>query len=120
MLTETLLRIPFFVIGRCSLVPTSHWLQVKCARINLAPAAFGIILQNHRRLLVSIFNVKIAALGSVKRVTVCITGRIFKISKYFQRSKLKQVRNKKLSKLSAHVQKVHFYKISPSKKLFIS
>jgi hypothetical protein len=27
MLTETLLRIPFSVIGRCSLVPTSHWLQ---------------------------------------------------------------------------------------------
>ena len=47
MLTETLLRIPFFVIGRCSLVPTCHWLQVKCARINLAPAAFGIILQNY-------------------------------------------------------------------------
>jgi hypothetical protein len=40
-------------------------------------AAFGIILQNHRRLPVSIFSVKIAALGSLKRVT----GRIFKIFK---------------------------------------
>jgi hypothetical protein len=27
VLPETLLRIPFSVIGRCSLVPTSHWLQ---------------------------------------------------------------------------------------------
>jgi hypothetical protein len=26
MLTETLLGIPFSVIGRCFLVPTSHWL----------------------------------------------------------------------------------------------
>jgi hypothetical protein len=63
MLTETLLRIPFSVIGRCSLVPTSHWLQRKCARINLSPEAFGIILKNHRRIPVSIFSVKIAALG---------------------------------------------------------
>jgi hypothetical protein len=63
MLNVTLLRIPFSVIGRCSLVPTSHWLQGKCA------AAFGIILQNHRRLPVSIYKVKIASLGSLKRVT---------------------------------------------------
>jgi hypothetical protein len=77
MVTETLLRIPFSVIGRRSLAPTSHWLQGKCARINLSPAAFGIILQNHRRLSVSIFSVKIAALGSLKRVT----GRILKNSK---------------------------------------
>jgi hypothetical protein len=66
MLTETLLRISSSVIGRCSLVPASHWLQGKCARINLSPAAFGIILQNHRRLPVSIFSVKIALLGSLK------------------------------------------------------
>jgi hypothetical protein len=73
MLTATLLRISFSVIGRCSLVLTSHWLQGKCARIILSPAAFGIILQNHRRLPVS---VNIATLGSLKRVI----GRIFKIS----------------------------------------
>ncbi len=30
MLKETLLRIPFSVIVRCSLVPTFHWLQGKC------------------------------------------------------------------------------------------
>ncbi len=119
MLTEILLRIPCSVIRRCSLVPTSHWLQGKCARINLPSAAFGIILQNHRRPPVSIFSVKIAVLGSLKRVT----GRIFKISKNFQRSKLKfgvwffhQV--KKIMKLSAHVQ--NFYHNKPSKKLFIS
>ncbi len=35
MLTGTLLRIPFFVIGRCSLVPIFRWLQGKFARINL-------------------------------------------------------------------------------------
>ncbi len=40
--TETLLRIPFSVIGRCSLVPTSYRLQGKCARINLSQAAFGL------------------------------------------------------------------------------
>jgi hypothetical protein len=33
---ETLLRIPFAVIGQCSPAPTSHWLQGKCARINLS------------------------------------------------------------------------------------
>jgi hypothetical protein len=27
-------RSPFFVIGQFSLVPTYHWLQGKCARIN--------------------------------------------------------------------------------------
>jgi hypothetical protein len=43
MLTETLFRIPFSVIGRCSLVPTSHWLQGKCAKINLSQAASGMI-----------------------------------------------------------------------------
>ncbi len=67
MLTETLLGIPFSVIGRCSLVPASHWLQGKCARINMSQAASGMILQNHRRLPVSILSVKIAALGSLKR-----------------------------------------------------
>jgi hypothetical protein len=44
MLTETLLRIPFSVIGRCSLVPTSQWLQEKCARINFSQAASGVII----------------------------------------------------------------------------
>ncbi len=33
MLTETRLRIPFSVIGRCYLVPASHGLEGKCARI---------------------------------------------------------------------------------------
>ncbi len=39
----------------------------------------------YSRFPVSVFSVKIAVLGSLKRVT----GRMFKISKYFQRSKLK-------------------------------
>jgi hypothetical protein len=72
----TLLGIPSSVIGRCSLVPTSYWIQGKFARITLFQAASCMILQNHRRLPVSIFSVKIAALGSLKRVT----GRIFKIN----------------------------------------
>ncbi len=42
----------------------------------LPQAASGMILQNHRRLPVSIFRVKIAALGCLQHVT----GRIFKIS----------------------------------------
>jgi hypothetical protein len=46
-----------------------HWLQGKCARTNLLLAASCMILQNHRRLAVCIFSVKIAALGSLKRVT---------------------------------------------------
>jgi hypothetical protein len=44
-----------------------------------------MILLSHRRLPVLIFSVKITALGSLKLVT----GRIFKISKKFLRSKLK-------------------------------
>jgi hypothetical protein len=40
MLTETLLRIPIYVIGLCSLVPTSHRLQEKCAKINLLSVLF--------------------------------------------------------------------------------
>ncbi len=36
MLTETLLRIALSEIGRCSFVPTSHWLLGKCARINFS------------------------------------------------------------------------------------
>ncbi len=78
MLNKILLRIPFSVIGRCSLVPTSHWLQGKCSRINLSQAASGTILQNLRWLPVSVFSVKISALGPLKLAT----GRIFKISKY--------------------------------------
>ncbi len=54
MLTETPLRIPFAVIGRQSRVPTSHWLQGKCAKINLSQAASYI------------FSVKFAALESLK------------------------------------------------------
>jgi hypothetical protein len=77
MLTETPLRIPFSVIGPCSVVPTCHWLHGKCARINLGQEISGVILQNHRRLPLSIFSVKIVALRSLKRVT----GRIFKIRK---------------------------------------
>jgi hypothetical protein len=63
MLTETLLRIPFSVIGRCSLVPASNWLQGKCARINLSQADFT---ESHATSL-RIFSVKISALGSLKR-----------------------------------------------------
>ncbi len=43
----------------------------------LSQAASGRILQNHGRLPASIFRVKIASLGSLKRAT----GRIFKNSK---------------------------------------
>jgi hypothetical protein len=56
ILTETLLIIPFSVIGRCSPVSTSHWLQGKCARIIMSQAASGMILQNYRRHPVSFFS----------------------------------------------------------------
>ncbi len=77
MLTETLLRISFSVICRCSQVPTSLWLQGNCPRINLSQAASGMILQNHWWLPGSIFSVQIAVLVSLKR----FTGRVFKSSK---------------------------------------
>jgi hypothetical protein len=41
MLTETLLRIPFFLIGRCFQVPTSHWLQGKLRRNQLTTGGNG-------------------------------------------------------------------------------
>ncbi len=68
MLTETLLKKS----DRCSLVPISHWLQGKCARINLP--------QNHRRLPVSTFSVKNAVLGPLQRIAdfLCVgTSQIF-------------------------------------------
>jgi hypothetical protein len=49
---------------------------------------FFIILQNHRQLPVSIYRVKIAVLGSLKRVTV----RTFKICKNFQEFSKKQAK----------------------------
>ncbi len=74
-------------------------------------AAFGIILQNHRRLPVSIFSVKIAALGSLKRVT----GRIFKIVSNFKGASLNfefdffiQVRNKIVTIISACTENTYF------------
>ncbi len=60
----TLLRIPFSVIGRCS--PWSADPSLAAEKINLLQTASGMILQNHRRLPVSIFSFKIAALGSLK------------------------------------------------------
>jgi hypothetical protein len=66
MFTETLFKIPLSVIGRCSLVPTSHWLQENAQELTC-----------HRRPPVGIFSVKIANLGSSKWVT----GRIFQMSK---------------------------------------
>jgi hypothetical protein len=36
--TETILRVPFFVTVRCSILATSHGLQEKCVRINLCSA----------------------------------------------------------------------------------
>jgi hypothetical protein len=59
-----------------SIVPTCHWFQGKCAKINLSLAASGMILQNHR-LPVFSFSFKFTTLGSWKQVT----GRIFKIGK---------------------------------------
>jgi hypothetical protein len=54
ILTETLLRILEFSSANFSLAAK------KCPRISLLQAASGMILQNHRRLHVSIFSVKIS------------------------------------------------------------
>jgi hypothetical protein len=78
MLPETLLRIPLVMFSSAD----PPWLQGKCARINLSQAPFGIVLQSYRRLPVSIFIVKIAAL---KRVT----GKYSKSVSNFKRGKLK-------------------------------
>jgi hypothetical protein len=83
MLTETLLRTPLIVTGRCSPTLTPHWLQGKSAKIYLSQAAFGMILQDHRQLSVSTIMFKIAAVDSLKR----ISDRIFKISKYINQQK---------------------------------
>jgi hypothetical protein len=48
MLTETLLIIPFYVIGRCSLVPTSHWLQGNAQELT-CQTGFRYDFQHHRR-----------------------------------------------------------------------
>jgi hypothetical protein len=65
MLTETRLIIPFSVIGRFSPVSTPHWLLGKDAR--LVTGGFRYDLQNHRRLPLCIFSVKIAEFGFLKR-----------------------------------------------------
>ncbi len=75
-LTETPLRISSSVIGRCSVMPTSHWLQGKCAGINLSPAAW-YYFTGSRAASCKHVSVKIAILGSLKRVI----ERIFKIRK---------------------------------------
>jgi hypothetical protein len=48
-------------------------------------AASGMTFQNHRQIPASVFRVKIAASEPLKR----ITRRMFRISKYFHRSKNK-------------------------------
>jgi hypothetical protein len=53
----------FSVIGRCSLVLTSHCLHGKYARINLPQVASGMTLQTNGQLPVCIFIAKITAQG---------------------------------------------------------
>jgi hypothetical protein len=77
MLTETLLRISFSVLGRTFSSADLSLAARKLCKKKLVTGGFQNDLQNHRRLPVSIFRVKTAALWSLKLVT----GRIFKISK---------------------------------------
>ena len=69
MLTETLLMISSSVIGRFSPVSVSHWMGWKTRKIDFLQAAFGTIFHDHRRVSEWIYNVKMAAVGSLKRVT---------------------------------------------------
>ncbi len=85
MLTEALLRIPFSVIGRCfSLVPTSPWLQENAQQLTC-----------HRRLPVWFTESRAASCKHFQcqnchfRVFEQVTGRIFEISKWIQKNKLK-------------------------------
>jgi hypothetical protein len=48
MVTETFLIMLFSLIGQCSPVPTSHWLQENAQELTGHRAASGMILQNHR------------------------------------------------------------------------
>jgi hypothetical protein len=64
MLCEPLLRIPFSVIGRCSSL--GEWER---HQIQQSHAVSSIVLQDHIRLPVCIFRVKIAAFGSLNRIT---------------------------------------------------
>jgi hypothetical protein len=78
MLTETLLTIPFSVIGQCSLVPTSHWLQGKCGRNNLSQAAACKHFQCQNRCC-RVFE-------NVKTISAC-TESIVPIYNYYKHSK---------------------------------
>ncbi len=102
MRTETILKIPSLW-----LVDVLEWRPLigcreNAHKINLSQAASCMILQNHRRLPVCIFSVKIAtALGSLKQVI----GRILKNWKWSQRSKL----NLSLTFSSTWKQKIALY-----------
>ena len=52
--SDTAPQNPISGIGRCSLMPTYHWLQGKCTKINLSQAASCIIFKNRSRLPVGI------------------------------------------------------------------
>ncbi len=110
MFTETLFKIPFSVIGRCSLVPASHWLQGKCARINLSQAAYGRILQNHMRLPVC------KCQNRPFRIFEAGYWKGFKISNLISKEQAKKLslilsptKKPKLLKPSANIQKVTIY-----------
>ncbi len=70
MFSETLLSIPFSVIGLRSAVSAPRWLQGKCPNLGVT-GDLPYLLRDHRR-----FRVKIAALRSLKK----FTESIFKIS----------------------------------------
>ncbi len=69
--TETLLKTPFSAIGRCSPVTTSHWLRKNAPEFTCL-GCFRYDIQDHRRLLVSMFQGQIAAIGSLNRITESI------------------------------------------------
>jgi hypothetical protein len=62
-----------------------------------------MILHNHRRLPVSIFNVKISVLGSLKRVT----GRILKIKREAQTLSMLFSTTKKQKIVKTFYQRMH-------------
>ncbi len=113
MVTESLLRITFSVIGRCSLMPTSHWLQGKCARISVSKAAYC----KHFQWKNCHFMVFEAGYWNDFQNWHVIPKEQTKTLSLKLRNNQE---TKNFKKQSAHVQKVPIYYYKPSKQIFIT
>jgi hypothetical protein len=88
----------------------------KMCKNKLVTAASGTIIQNHRLLFVSILGVKIAALGSLNRVT----GRISKKQLKFRVQFCHELKNKKKIKNYQRMHRKYPFIIISHKKTYSS